>query len=477
MTRPRLCKEQEGTRWGRRRPGILRARLFPVCPGVLGGLILLAGSGEARVGMNATADTLHLTLPEAIAQALGGSPRLAAIAATQRGAAEAARGASVAGRPSVDLSAGYTRYSDVPEFVLMLPGGRPQTIAPSIPDNWRMRAAVSVPLFTGGRLEGGAESARSEHDAAGSDLAAARMDLVLETTIAYWTLRMQTESASVLGEAVVAYESHLVDARNRADVGLAARSEVLAVEVDRDRAELGRVEADGAVAVAEENLRRLLGVGDRVVIVAADQSADECPVAPVPLPALDSLVTTALESRPERAALAARIAAAKARVRYEQGARWPQVAAAAGYDYANPNRRITPVREEWTETWDASVNLSFPLFDSGRISAAIARAQAQVEALCQQMADLDRQIRLEVTSRVIEWRTAQTAVTVSQRAVESARENERVTRDRYREGLVSSSDLLDAEVRSLRAALDRTDAQARLCLARANLDRAAGTLR
>jgi outer membrane protein TolC len=391
----------------------------------------------------------------------------------------------------VDLSAGYTRYSDVPEFVLTLPGGRPQSIAPNVPDGWRARASVSVPLITGGRIAGAAEAARGESYAAGNDLVAARADLVLETTTAYWNLRLQTESATVLAEAMAAYESHLVDARHRAEVGLAARNEVLAVEVERDRAELGRVQADGAAAVAEANLRRLIGAGERIVIVAADRPVDErTPPHPaadtdrsvergakVDTPALDSLVAIALATRPEREALASRVAAAEARVRCEQGARWPQLAAVAGYDYANPNRRITPARAEWKETWDASVNLSLPLFDSGRIAAATARARAQAEALRRQAIDLDQRIRLEVTLRGIERHTAEETVGVAERAVEAARENEKVTRDRYREGVASSSDLLDAEVRGLRAALDRTDAQARLLLARANFDRAVGKLR
>lgn len=466
-----------------------------------------------------TADTLRLALSDAVTRALESSARLAGLEATNRGADAAARGARAAGLPLVELSAGYSRYSDVPGFVITLPGGRPLSIAPNIPDAWRARASVSVPLFTGGRIASTAEAARSERDATESDLEAARADLVLETTTAYWNLRLQTESASVLTEALAAYEAHLADARHRGEVGLAARSEVLAVEVERSRAELGRLQADGAAAVAEENLRRLLGVGERIVIVAVDQPGDrqtlpsaaadrsvdeptprsaaveQPPDHPAPLPeaagqnrqvergeeinplALEPLVSTALATRPERGALASRVAAAEARARAEQRARWPQLAAVAGYDYANPNRRITPAQAEWKETWDASVNLSLPLFDSGRISAATARARAQAEALKQQAIDLDQRIRLEVNLRVIERRTAEEAVAVAERAVEAARENEMVTRDRYREGVASSSDLLDAEVKSLRAALDRTDARARLLLAGTNLDRAVGRLR
>ncbi|HSN89282.1 MAG TPA: TolC family protein, partial [Thermoanaerobaculia bacterium] len=60
------------------------------------------------------------------------------------------------------------------------------------------------------------------------------------------------------------------------------------------------------------------------------------------------------------------------------------------------------------------------------------------------------------------------------RNLEAARENLRVAQDRYREGVIPSSDLLDAETLLLRAGLDQTDAATRIRVALANLDRAVG---
>ncbi len=440
--------------------------------------------GVARAQADAPADTMRLTLDDAIAWALEVSPGLAATAALQREADAAVWGARAAGLPALDLSAGYGRYSDVPEFAIALPGGSEVAISPNLPEAWRARVAASLPIYTGGRVSAATGAARWERQAAADDLLHARADLKLEVIAAYWNLFTLRESASVLGEALAAYESHLEDARHRAQVGLAARSEVLAVTVERDRAELGRVQAAGAAAAAEENLRRLLAVSDRTVIELASQPA----IVPAGAPSarergetgtdavslIDSLVALALTNRPDRTALAARVEAARARIRSERGARRPQLAAIAGYDYANPNRRFTPAQAEWKGTWDASLNLTLPLFDSGRISAATARAQARAEAIQAQESDLEQRIRLEVALRLIERRTAETAVGVSERALDSAREDERVTRDRYREGVADSSELLDAETRRLRAALDHTEAQARLRLAQANLERAVG---
>ena len=95
-----------------------------------------------------------------------------------------------------------------------------------------------------------------------------------------------------------------------------------------------------------------------------------------------------------------------------------------------------------------------------------ARARAQADATREQLRELDRGIRLEVTQRALELRTAEARLAVAERSVGSAAESRRVAGDRYREGVIPSSELLDAEVAHERAALARTEALAALRLDR-----------
>ena len=90
------------------------------------------------------------------------------------------------------------------------------------------------------------------------------------------------------------------------------------------------------------------------------------------------------------------------------------------------------------------------------------------------LADLESRIRLEVTARQIELASAQAGKVVAQRGIEAARDAVRVARDRYLEGVLSSSELLDAETRLLRSELEATQTDAQIQVARANLNRAVG---
>jgi outer membrane protein len=444
--------------------------------------LLLAASAAAWAEQSTPTDaaaaptTIRLTLDEAVAGAIAASPRIAGLSAIEAAAEAQARGARAARWPQVDLAAGYTRRSEVPELAIFTPTDDPAkpvervVVFPNIQDNWRVRAGLVLPIWTGGRLGGEVDAAEHGQDAAGEDVRAARSDLVLETKSAYWSLVTARESVRVLEEAIRAYDAHLADAKNRERFGMAARNEVLAVEVEKDRVELDRLQAESGADVAEANLRRLLDLSPDTRI----EPVEPLEAPPVRPPDLEALVSEAQAGRAERKALAARTAAADSISKAERGTRLPQLALTGGYTYANPNRDIVPPTATWKDTWDVGVGLSWSVFDGGKRSAAEARAQAEARAAREQLRELDRAIRLEVTRRALELGTAERRVALADRSVESARESRKVARDRYREGVIPSSELLDAETAFERAGLARTEALAALRLAAAGLDRAVG---
>ena len=424
----------------------------------------------------AAAPVITLTVEEAVMRAVEAAPRLARLAALEQAASAEERGARAERWPQVEVGAGYQRRSSVPELSIVSPTQNPGmpvqlvTIFPDIQDNYRLRAGLSWPVYTGGRMSGRIDAAAQGRTAAERERDSVRADLVLEVQSAYFDLVTARENARVLQEAIRAFEAHLADAKNREKVGLAPANEVLAVEVERDRAELDRLRAESAAELVQADLRRLLDLTPETRI-----ETREPPVAALAAPAeIEPLVDQALAARPERAALAARGAAADAAAGAEHGARLPQVAVTGNYNYAKPNRDLVPPEAVWDQTWDVGVGVSISVLDGGRRAANEARARAQADAVREQLRDLDLAIRLEVTQRTLAWRTAEAQLTVAGRGLESAQENRRVAAERYRAGVIPSSELLDAEIALERAALAQTSARSELHLAAAALDRAVG---
>jgi outer membrane protein TolC len=168
------------------------------------------------------------------------------------------------------------------------------------------------------------------------------------------------------------------------------------------------------------------------------------------------------------------VAEADASQRVHQAGRRPRAALAAGYVYLATDGTQQPLFSGWSGAWTAGVQVSWSPFELRRSGAASAEAEARSQALRRQLEDLEQRVRLDVTTRILDHRTAHATHAVAQRALQAARENLRVTNDRYRQGVSSSSDLLDAEVALLRAGYDATDTAVSVRLSAAGLDRAVG---
>jgi outer membrane protein TolC len=260
------------------------------------------------------------------------------------------------------------------------------------------------------------------------------------------------------------------DVRNQLDAGLVPPNDVFSAEAQQAHQRMLSVQAVLARDLAAADLARLVDVDVSAEIVPAS----ELEAPPAPAAAIDLLVAEARRSRPERAALESRIAAAEERQRAAAAGRKPTLAVAGGFDYARPNPRIFPRQDVWTESWDASLNVSWPVFDGGRTRAEIAEASASLRAVRERLNEFDSVLTVEVRQRSAEVAASGAAVAAADAGIRSASEALRVVNERFAAGVATSTDVVDAQVALLQASLDRTQALAAARLAEARLDRALG---
>ena len=154
--------------------------------------------------------------------------------------------------------------------------------------------------------------------------------------------------------------------------------------------------------------------------------------------------------------------------------RRPTVAVAGGADYARPNPRIFPRADRWQESWDIGVNVSWTLWDGGRTAAEAAAAAHMASAARERLAEFDSTLDVEVRQRIREIESRRAAVAAAEEGVRAAAEAHRVVNERYRAGVSTQTEVLDAEFALLQAQLDRTRALAGVRLAEARLARAIG---
>lgn len=416
-----------------------------------------------------------LTLEAAIAEGLANSQRLAELQARGEAADFAAEGRRDAYFPIVSLQGGYNRTNHVDEFAVIAPGPSRVIVYPDIPDNYRTRLDLQWPIYTGGRTDALVRAATAERTAVGKDLEAARADLKLEITRAFYAVLTARETEDVLGRSLEAAQAHLRDVRSRLESGLIPPNDVSSAAAQLSHQRVLAVEATNLRGVAEADLQRLTGAPGGPVVLAAPAPVDNPLLAhTTDARTVGDLIARALKARPERQALEERAASADFRASATASSKWPQVGVGSGFDYSNPNPRNFPRTSVWATSWDASITVTWTLWDGGRRRADTGEARANAAALRTRVGDFDRQVTYEVRARALELESSRQAVTAAADEVRAASEAERVVGERYRAGVATATDVLDAQVARLQAELDRTRAVANVRLAEARLERAIG---
>jgi outer membrane protein len=433
-------------------------------------LLALAGAAVPVTAQEVPGPVVRLTLDEARARALEASHRLAEARARETMAQAVIASRQAVERPTVSASAGYTRTNHVLEFTVPSPTGAPRVLYPDVPDNYRTRLDLQWPIYSGGRSDALERAARADAGAVSADVDTARADLRLEVARAFWAVVTARATVAVLEEALERAGVNVNDAQQRLSAGLVPPNEVASAEAQQARQRMLLVEARNQRDVASADLARLVGL---------DLAQTVEPVADLQRPAgaeqtFDALTREGLSRRPERKGLELRITAADLQKAAAAAARKPVIALGAGVDYARPNPKIFPRADRWDDSWDAGVNVTWSLWDGGRVAAEVAQAAGAASVVRERLREFDSVLAVEVRQRSLEISSGTAAVAAADEAVRAATEARRVVGERYRAGVIAQGDVLDAELALLQSQLDRTRALASVRLAEARLDRVLG---
>jgi len=432
-------------------------------------LLLCAAAGSVAAQ---TRDTL--SLEDAVAMGLANSRTLQASAARVAGADARAAELHAGMLPSLKFEGSYRRLSDVDPFRVQLPM-LPQAIeiSPTVLDNTNLRLGLQQPLFTGFRLLSNAQAADRLAEASKSDHVTDRADLVLNTTAAYWTLYQTRETERFVADNVRRIEGYVRDIGNLLRAGMATRNDALKMDVQLSTARLSLIDAQNDVQLAMMALNSLLGRPVEAPLVPSSQPGA---VQDSSWPSVDLMTAAALAARPDLQAVSSRVEASRASVRAAEAGWWPQLALGANYYYSRPNQRYMPTRDEFKGTWDVGVVLTMDIWNWGQTARQTDQAEAalrQNELVYEQMRD---GVALDVHRAALQAQRARERVEVANLGLGQAEENLRVSTDRFRRGLVTVSELRDAEVALLQATITQSGARVEAEISRTRLARALGNL-
>lgn len=408
------------------------------------------------------------TLEDAWKLAIAHDKALAAAGSDVEGARAAERAARGARWPSLDATAGYTRLNASPVFDLSTPTAAFRS-GPLFKDDQYTSGTVQMrlPLYAGGEISAGIDAAHHALAGASEDQQATLAALKLDIAEAYVAVLRARSVLQAAESSVTSLSAHASDVEVMVQRESVPRSDLLAARVASANAEQGRVRAANSVEIAYAVYNRRLGEPlDRTPELNDHLPADADLVAtPVEI-----LIKRASDSRSELKGLSARADALGSQSKAESGKTLPQLALTAGY---------THLDNQFLDRQNLSmvgVGFTWNLFDGGQARNRAAALRSASRAAQNRLEDLRSTIELEVRQAWLDVREAQTRVKASREAVAQADENLRMSRELYRTGLATNTQVLDAVTLQINAVNNRDNAALDESLAEVQLEHAVGVL-
>jgi outer membrane protein len=382
-----------------------------------------------------------------------------------------AREVSASLYPSLKVQASYQRLSSVPEFKIPFPGI--PTIFPYIADNYAARASFQQPLFTGWKLQGAADNASYQAEATRCDVTKDKGELVFNIKSAYWNLFRAREIKRLADENVAQVSAHLEDTENLIKQGLVTANDLLKVKIQLSNFRILQSDAVNNVQLATIMFNSTVGLPLQTEIEITT------PLTPTSkeFGELEKLQTVAYMQRPEILAMESRIKASDATIVSAAGGWFPQIFLTGNYYYSRPNQRIIPLQDAFKDTWDVGVSVQFDVWNSLSTVHQTSQARSQHEQNKDLLATLKDGVMLEVTQNYLNYQQSKERIRLSELTVQQANENYRMTSEKFKAGLATSSELLDAEVALLQSKLQLTQALVDHELSEARLTKSVGELR
>jgi len=266
-----------------------------------------------------------------------------------------------------------------------------------------------------------------------ADVTTARETVIFDVKQGYFNLLQARRLLAVADENVRDNQKHLDLAQGRLDVGVATRFDVTQAEVQLANAELSQVTARNNVAVARETFRNALGL-DEPLEFEIEDTLDVHDVSIDP----DKAVEIAYEHRPEIQSIELQQKSLSDQITAQRLSYLPTITGNGNYGYSGSDY---PLQNNWT--LGAAVNLS--VFNGGLTTARIDADKASLSRLEAQEQSLRHQVSLAVRQAALNLAQAADSIRVSEKGLQSARENLAIAEGQYAAGVGNIIALTDAE--------------------------------
>ena len=310
-------------------------------------------------------------------------------------------------------------------------------------------ATLTQPIFMGGKIIAYNKITKYAEQLAEAQHATGLQDIILNTDQAYW---------------------QVVSLANKKKL---AKADALSVKVKVNEAEMTLTQVENGLSLSKMVLCQLCGLPLDTDITLADEDMSSLTL---PNAYTEANVNTALANRQELKSLELASEIYRQKVNVVRSDFLPSVAVTANYLVTNPSL-VNGFENRFRGMWAAGVIVKIPVFHWGEGIYKVKAAQAEANIAQYKLDDVKEKVELQVTQSSYKVNEAAKRLTMAEKNMEKAEENLRYANLGFKEGVIPTSNVLEAQTAWLSAQSGKIDAQIDVKLSELYLNKSMGTLK
>lgn len=322
-----------------------------------------------------------------------------------------------------------------------------------------------INLWDGGKAAGGIDSAKIAVLTTRLKTARAEEKLRLSVIEAYYDALEARKTVGVNQEAVNNYQAHLTNVEQLFAAGSKARMDVLRASVELSDARQMLIKSENEYETSLAKLRNLINMDRGEPLRLTDDA-----VYSTFAPALSDCLAFGAENRKELWIDSYDVVRKELDIEVVKAGYTPQVDFSLS---ASANKDFEPASSD-SRGVTAGISMNWNIFDGGRKKALIESAEAALDAARLQLEKDKNDVDYDIRTSYFSMKEAENRLKSTQDAVDKAKEDYFIAREKYRAGEGVMLDVIDAQLALSKAELNHIGALYDFARGKAQVENAMG---
>ena len=340
---------------------------------------------------------------------------------------------------------------------------------------------LTQPIYMGGKIRAYNKITQYAEEASGTLYDKELQDIIVDVDEAYWNL-MALYSKKKLAEGYKALVDKLEgDVEKLVKEGMATKADLLSVKVKVNEAGVTLIQVNNGIELSRMNLCRICGLDMNEPVEVEDaideknQNANIMGQVDMFSSKSDNLVQQAESNRKELQALGLQNRIYDEKIKLARAEYLPKVALMGGYLASNPSV-FNSFERKMKGMWNVGITLNVPILTWGDRSYKVKSAKAEALMHRYETEEVKEKIELQVNQCRQKLQESMERYQTTLRSVDEAEENLRYANLGMKEGVITLSNVMEAQTAWLKAKSEWVNAQVDVRLANLYLRKAVGSI-